>query len=896
MNIARKMLPFLLLTGLLVFGLKDLRAQAIGLQEIRNIGDVWADRVDASVQDNHGNVIILGTFYLTADFDPGPGVTNLNATTNGRIFLLKLDAQGQFVWAKNFGNNGDTKGEDLAVDDFGNIYVTGQLRFTSDFDPGPNSFNITNSGNSNARDCFVAKYDSSGNFIWVKSYGNNDGQVIGSSLEVSHDNQGLYLAGRYTFTTDFDPSPAIDTLSTPGFSTSGYIQHLDTAGNHLWVKPFQSTQITGLAAIDELALDSLDNIYLMGDYFGSIDFDPGTGTSIKTSAGSGGLDMHIGKFDSTGSLLWHHSIGSANNYDNAMDMYLQDNGGILVTGGFGTTVDFDPGPDTLELTTNGLGDIFILRLFNNGNLDFARSMGGIGNDLGYRIIADDFDNIFTVGNFRNTVDFDPGSGTYQLTANPNTWSMFTSKFDSAGNFRWTESADGSFLIAPRGIHFITDEILIVGEVDSVYDFDPSPAVVNNGNNGDDDIFIYRVKECTADTTNLLVTACDSFFFNGLARTLSGTYVDTLRNSFNCDSVIVLDLIINNSSGFAFSDTACGSYLFAGQQLTSGGIYYDTLANQSGCDSLISLNLTLYQSTAVSLALSACDSLEFNGSTLTMSGTYSDTLATINGCDSIVNLSLTINQSSQFAFADTACYLYDFNNQILTNGGVYIDTLSTVEGCDSIVTLNLSLNGLPITLINDTACSSYLFDGQYLTSSGTYYDTLASSGTCDSIVQLNLVINTVNTNVNQNATILTAQETGADYQWIDCATNAIIPGETSRSFNVTQNGAYAVVITKNNCEDTSACFSFTDIDLNESELGQIKVYPNPVNDVLSISAIGLPRGQIDFDIVGTSGSIVLSGKLTKTEEELDLGRFAPGVYYIIFRSGDFRGIARRIIKK
>ena len=873
---------FFLVYCLLAFGLvENIQAQPFGAQSLATIGGNWDDKVKASAQDSAGNVIILGTFYFTADFDPGPGTTNLTSSAGGRIYMMKLDTAGNLMWAKNFGNNDQTAGEDLALDDFGNVYVTGQLRFSSDFDPGPGFAILNNSGSASARDCFIAKYDSLGNFKWVKSYGNASSPVVGRSVAVAPNNQSIYVTGQYAGTTDFDPSAGVDTLNTSGFTLSGFIQKLDSAGNHLWVKPIQTLVANSAVTPGRLVVDHQANLYLLGNYFGTADFDPDTAVLSKTSTGPSGQDFFISKMDSSGALLWNHSMGASNNWDFAYDMMLAQNGDLLVSGGFGSTVDFDPGPATANLTSNGFADIFLLRLSNAGNFVFAKGMGDVGSDVAYTLAEDELGNILLTGNFRNTVDFDPGSGIFNLTANPNTWSLFLAKFDASGNFLWAEGIKGSQRIYSRGLHYLgNQEIFVTGEVDTVYDFDPSSVLWNNFSNGEEDIFLYRVKECTADTISIAVSACESFDFIGQNLTASGVYVDTLRNALNCDSIITLNLTILNPSFFSFSDTACLSYSFAGQTLVNSGVYTDTLTNQVGCDSIISLNLTVNQPSSVAISQSACDAFIFSGDTLTSSGVYTDTLLTQSGCDSIVTLNLNINSSQQFAFADTACFAYNFNGQNITNGGSYTDTLQTSSGCDSVVTLNLTLNGAAPTQVNETACRSFAFAGRNLTASGTYFDTLAVTGSCDSLVQLNLTVIAIDTNVSRSGTTLSANQSGATYQWIDCATNTPVTGANNRSFTPTANGSYAVIMSLNTCTDTSACTVINDISLsNAPALPKVELFPNPTSDLLTIKITGGLSKNSSYVLTPANGQRVQAGVLYQNQQVLDLSALAPGLYFL-----------------
>jgi hypothetical protein len=879
---------------------QESRAQQAAFQSVSNIGGQWSEDVYSSVKDAQGNIILLGLFSLQVDFNPGPGVFNMAGSTGGRIYLLKLDSQGNFLWAKQFGNNDQTTAYDIAQDNMGNLYVTGSVRLPSDFDPGPNSAIVTNTGSSFARDAFVAKYDANGNFIWVKSYGNTTGSTIGRNVIVDNSNEGIYITGQFAgSTTDFDPGPGIDTISIPVMNnTSSFIHHLDSAGNHLWVKPFDATGSSSNVGISDIEIDHNGFLYLLGNWFGTADFDAGAGVLNKTANGPSGQDIHFGKYDSSMNLIWHHTIGSSNNYDAGVDLDLQPNGDLIITGGFGTTVDFDPGTNIVNRTSNGLGDIFMLRIDNNGNYKWVNTMGGTSNDLGMEIKTDTLGNIYTLGNFRNTVDFDPSSTVTNRTANPNTWSMFIHKTDSMGDFAWVADQAGSFIINPRELYiYPSGELFIAGELDSIYDFDPSFAVVNNQNNGSDDIFIYRLNQCSPTFSTIAQTACDSFFFAGQMRTSSGTYMDTLQNAASCDSIITLNLTINNSSSTSFNDTACVSYFFGGQTLASSGSYTDTLQSANGCDSIVTLHLVINQPSANTISQTACGSFFFNGQILTTSGTYLDTLQNANVCDSILTLQLTINQASSSTLTETACNSYNFNGQILTTSGTYIDTLQNNVSCDSIVTLNLIINTSPLSVLNETACDQYLFAGQTLTSSGTYYDSIPIPNSCDSVVQLNLTINTVNNGVTQNGLLLTAQENGASYQWLRCNPFALINGANAQSYTVTDNGDYAVIVTRNNCTDTSSCFSYTNVsvqDLNAET--KITIYPNPVNNELNISIPDRLNAQLSYRLYDASGRTILTGKLEPTENVISLEEVSKGLYFLNLSEENQSIFQQRILKQ
>ena len=124
-------------------------------------------------------------------------------------------------------------------------------------------------------------------------------------------------------------------------------------------------------------------------------------------------------------------------------------------------------------------------------------------------------------------------------------------------------------------------------------------------------------------------------------------------------------------------------------------------------------------------------------------------------------------------------------------------------------------------------------------------------------------------------------TGASYQWINCGNaNAIIPNETNQSFTALASGSYAVIVTMNGCIDTSACFSFTSVEIAQNAFGsQIKIYPSPAQDFLFIE--GNFQEQISITLTDVSGKQVLSkieNGLTQ-KYELNTEGLSNGMYLL-----------------
>jgi len=115
-----------------------------------------------------------GYFHGTVDFDPGAGTTNLTSAGDLDIFVHKLDASGNLVWAKRIGNTGEDDGYYITTDASGNVYTVGNFQNTVDFDPSAGTSNLTAAG---GKDVFIHKLDPSGNFLWAKSWGSSSTDV-----------------------------------------------------------------------------------------------------------------------------------------------------------------------------------------------------------------------------------------------------------------------------------------------------------------------------------------------------------------------------------------------------------------------------------------------------------------------------------------------------------------------------------------------------------------------------------------------------------------------------------------------------------------------------------------------------------------------------------------------
>jgi hypothetical protein len=444
----------------------------------KKFGDTGYENLSSLVADGLGNVYSTGGFQNTVDFDPGPGTFTLSTTNGPGMFLLKLDAAGNFLWVKQIG------GFSIKLDALGNIYIAGSFQGTVDFDPGVGTFNLTSAGNT---DIFVCKLDAGGNFIWAKNMGGTNAEY---AYEIAVDaSYNVYTTGYFTsFFADFDPGSGSYYLFPNGLSDI-FVSKLDASGNFLWAKQIGGSNLDLGGSI---AVDGVGNAIVVGTFSSTvIDFDPGPGS--YTLSNNGGMDFFIEKLDPAGNFSWAKAIGGATD-DAAISVFADLSGYIYTTGYFsGSNVNFDPISGTFSMSSFGGNDVFISKYDPSGNFIFAKQLGGSLNDIGQSVFADGTGHIYLTGSFEGTCDFDPGSSTVNSVSNGLS-DVFINILDPAGNFYWSGQLGGpnndigySLAATPIG------EIYTGGDFYSnIADFDCGIGTYTLGSAGNSDAFIHKI--------------------------------------------------------------------------------------------------------------------------------------------------------------------------------------------------------------------------------------------------------------------------------------------------------------------------------------------------------------------------------------------------------------------
>lgn len=546
--------------------------------------------------DQQGNVYSAGLFEYTHDFDPGPGVFTLTAAGTGQtgIYISKLSPNGEFIWAIQVPDLVEFANIEIKVDKPGNVYLVSVLSQPADMDPGTGVSMLTPIG---AKDAFVVKYDTNGQLVWAKQFGGpGDTVPEAGALDIDNDNN-IIVCGFFNNIVDFDPGPNIFNLTSSAHLQS-FIAKLNSNGDFIWAKQFgNSSFINSGSNIADVKCDLQNNIYLVGNFRGTCDFDPGSGSDSLRGKSLG--DGFIAKLDAAGNFVWARQIANTSNdyYQNAVSrgIDIDANNNVYTTGDFNGTFDFDPGTNTHILTSAGI-DWYILKLNEQGDFVWVDVFGGNENETGADIAVDNDGNVYAVGSIGHTADMDPGPAVYPITTRFKYGAAVLTKVNPNGGFIYAvpfQSVDDySSAVTRRMVVDGSQNIYIAGSLGGTVDFDPGPNVYPlTGVRGEVPL-IFKLSKCRNVTAaNLNISACSSYKLNNEIFDSSGTYTRTIPNAAGCDSVITLHLTINKKFTQQTMTICEGNSFFAGgTNQTKSGIYKDTLRTLLNCDSIVTTTL------------------------------------------------------------------------------------------------------------------------------------------------------------------------------------------------------------------------------------------------------------------------------------------------------------------
>lgn len=588
------------------------------------------------------------------------------------IFVGKYAPDGTLKWVRNAGGRGGDVGYGVAVDALHNCYATGEIEDTAEFS---STVSLISAGGN---DIFVSKYNMNGQLVWAKRFGSTESDK-GYSL-ITNSNGDVFVTGFYSAHIYFD-----NIHLTPAGLSDVYTLKMNSSGVVQWAKKGAGT---GEDRGKGITYDNNGNIYVAGYFTNQATF---SGTTITNNGTTGSF---LVKYDANGQLIWIKSnCCGTSEYDG---IAIDENGFVYTTGYFEGSVTIG----NTTLTSSGNADILIVKYDPSGNIMWAKKAGGPYEDMANGITLDSMNHmVYITGQLDDHGYFD----THYAGAAGNR-DVFIAAYDLNGNCQWVKPYGGAQRDIGYGITNDPDgNILCTG----IYTGNATFGSYNLAGNLLSDYFIEKVTPApaiapTIASSNLTVsnTNCKDLFLNFTPGNGTGRMIIAHEGSS------VHQLPVNGTSYAANSvfgsgdNLGSGNYVVyngSGNSVTVGGLtegitYYFSVFEYNGAG-----NLTSYLTTNPPVGSKSSGTYSVNaqagsntlcaGDTviLTASGGETYTWSPASGLSEV-------SGSNVFAFP--------VSNTIYT-------VTSTINGCQVQDELTLTVNPIPLVMLtlNDSICEN-----------------------------------------------------------------------------------------------------------------------------------------------------------------------------------------------
>ncbi len=319
----------------------------------RTFGGDLIDRSSVMELDQSNNVLLGGVFAGTVDFNPSPSATNNLAATSSDGFVVKLNSNGDYVWAIKLGGGGNDYTYGLATGSSGEVFISGYFNSTIDLNPGAG---VNNASSLGLADHFIVKLDSNASYQWSSTLGSTGDEYWRSSLVMDSQNNA-YLALRASGNITFTSLAGTETFFVNG-ATDLEIFKFSSSGTLQWGRQLRGA---GTDPVEDIEIDADSNLYIGGavGVGGLIYLNPADSSTTLTS--NGNSDAFIWKLSSSGAYLGYNRFGGTGS-EVFYDLDLSSSGKILATGTFTGTISLDTGSGSQSYTSNGSTDVFLVRI------------------------------------------------------------------------------------------------------------------------------------------------------------------------------------------------------------------------------------------------------------------------------------------------------------------------------------------------------------------------------------------------------------------------------------------------------------------------------------------------------------------------------------------------------
>jgi hypothetical protein len=314
---------------------------------IRTWGGEKFDRSYSVAVDSEDNVYVKGLFDGAFDFDPGFPV---DGHIGDGIFLTKYTSNGTYTWTRSWKTDVFDNGRGIVFDDDNNICLAGNFNNTIDFDPGVGVYERTS--DSMSEDAYLLKLDVDGTFLWAKTWGGT-GDDLAYDL-IPSAGQDIYVAGQFQQSVDFNPGAGVE-MHQAGGNADAYVSKLNASGDFRWVKTWGGYSDDDIVSARAVGVSSNGEIYVTGNFTGSIDFNPGSRIDICDL--SGAERAYLSSLTPEGSFLSYRVWDAP-----AYSISASESDDIYISGFFKTAnADFYPGDNQDIHDGFGLKTAFLMK-------------------------------------------------------------------------------------------------------------------------------------------------------------------------------------------------------------------------------------------------------------------------------------------------------------------------------------------------------------------------------------------------------------------------------------------------------------------------------------------------------------------------------------------------------
>lgn len=692
---------------------------------------------------------------------------------------------------------------------------------------------------------------------------------FGRKLAIDKWNNNIFaanIAARY-----FDLTTWIWYDHSSNASADLYLRKSDTYGDELWTKHIGGIGHDRAWGIDT---DTSGNIVFCGEFTNTVDFNPGATPAILNSGAATQIaNGFILKLDPNGQFIFAKQIECGNQLV-CESVEIDHQGNYIVSGIYTGTADFDPGVGVVNESSSGGDNPFVLKLDSNGNYIWHYVVQStFGGTLVEESTVDSLGNVYVVGSFVNTLEFDA----LNIITSSGWSDGFMFKLDSNGIFQWDRHFVDNGDWGLKSVHYDGNDLIITGVFEGFANVNLNGSGGNLISMGVENSFIQKIttdglhiwtQELGTEGLDIYAASVNSDKETVVSGTLWNTSIFSTSLGSDTLSPGILTAVIDSTGTIQWAESrtdegeatdviydhgnnilVCGIIDNTFDFDTNDSTAYILEAEGGGHDSFL-FQLDGVCQEFIPITANSCGSYTSPSGNYVWSSTgiYSDTINSSMGCDSIFTVDLTINTPTVAVDVVTACESYTWIDNVTytSNNSTATFTLLNSIGCDSIVTLNLTITSPSVSVDVVAACESYTWidNVTYTSDNSTATFILANSNGCDSVVTLNLSISTLDISVTALGSLLTSNDLTSSYQWLNCDSSyALVVGATNQTFTPSVTGNYAVQVTNSGCIDTSACVNvdFTSIDDLSASLAN--VYPNPTTENVSIDFVELGKYTI-----------------------------------------------------